>query len=122
MNKCTSCDSENIEIKILQNDNNPHHTYIKEICNSCEQSITYDRIKVAKRGVTTYTSAIVHALKTKKQKKVMISATGSRKETQLAVILHIQSIVEPINWNLRRTKQQGVELNVILCLKNLNQE
>lgn len=45
---------------------------IAEICNSCRGKITYDRIKVARKGKQTYIATINYGLNLVKHLKVMV--------------------------------------------------
>ena len=64
MNKCIYCNSEDISVIETA------EKKLTETCNSCGEKITYDRIKVARRGKQTYIAAINYALNLVKQKIV----------------------------------------------------
>ena len=108
MNKCIFCDSE--DINIIETKENE----ITETCNACGEKITYDRIKVARKGKQTYISTINYALKLVKQPKVMITAAGKRRLVLLDAIYMMNPSIEILDWKQQQTEFGGLELRVIL--------
>ena len=107
-NTCIYCNSK--DINLVETTKNK----ITETCNSCKKEITYDRIKVGRRGKQTYIEAINYALNLMKQPKVMIVATGKRRLTLLDTIYMMNLSVEVLEWKQQQTESGGLELRMIL--------
>ena len=108
MNRCVFCGSEDVEIK------EKAENKILEVCNLCGREVVYDRIKVGKRGKQSYIGAVIYALESEKQGKVMITAAGKRRLTLLDALYMLNSRARVIEWSQQRTELGGLELRVIL--------
>lgn len=108
MNNCIYCGSE--DINLVETAENK----ITETCNTCEEKITYDRIRVASKGKQTYITSINYALKLVKQPKVMFSAAGKRRLMLLDTIYTMNPGIEVLEWKQQQTELGGLELRVIL--------
>ena len=108
INTCIYCGSE--DINLVETSENK----ITEICNSCGEKVTYDRIKIARRGKQTYIAAINYALKLVKQPKVMVTAAGKRRLLLLDTMYMMNPSVEVLEWKQQQTELGGLELRMIL--------
>lgn len=107
-NTCIYCDSK--DVNLVETAENK----ITETCNSCGKEITYDRIKVGRRGKQTYIETINYALNLVKQPKVMIAATEKRRLILLDVIYMMNPIVKVLEWKQQQIELGGLELRMIL--------
>ena len=107
MNKCSFCGSEDIAIITEE-------SKITEVCDMCGKSVTYDRIKVGKKGIQTYIETINYAFKLAKQPKVMVAAAGKRRLTLLNTLYALNSNTIVLEWKQQQTELGGLELSVIL--------
>ena len=107
-NKCTFCDSEDISLEETS------ERQIRETCNSCKSSISYDRIKVGSKAPRDYIEAINHALILEKQQKVMITGVGKRRLTILDVLYKMNTSVRIVDCKQQQTELGKLELRLIL--------
>jgi len=114
MNKCIYCNSKNIDITETAENK------ITEVCNDCGEKITYDRVKVGKRGKQTYIATINYALRLVKHPKVMITATGRRRLILLDTVYAMNPGIEVLDWKQQQTELGGLELRMILKAANSN--
>ena len=107
-NKCVFCGSKSLYIS------EPDERTIKETCEWCNREIIYDRIKVGRKERRSYITAVVYALGTKEQKKVMLTAAGRRRLVLLDTLNDLNSGIEVIEWKQQETDLGGLEFRAIL--------
>ena len=108
LNKCIYCGSKRINIS------EPDERTIKEKCEWCNREIIYDRIKVGRKDTNSYVTAVVYALGKKEQKKVMITAAGSRRTVLFDALHRLNSGIEAVECRQQSTERGALEFRVIL--------